>query len=220
MAAAAEALEVLVKAAVGEPERLGDCPFSQRVLLTLEEKHLLYEHKLVDTSNKPQWFLEANPEGKVPVIKHEGKWVADSDVIAEILDKMTPDPPLGVSTEEKSIGSALFGSFVKYLKSKDPSDGTREALEVELKKLEDQLTKSGGPFILGDRLSSLDLSLAPKLYHVEIALKHFKDWSMPPDLTALRSHIETVQARESFKKTQAPKEIVIRGWAAHDGVSK
>ena len=26
-------------------------------------------------------FFEVNPEGKVPVIKVDGKWVADSDVI-------------------------------------------------------------------------------------------------------------------------------------------
>lgn len=31
-------------------------PFSQRVLLTLEEKHLPYEPKLVDLRNKPEWW--------------------------------------------------------------------------------------------------------------------------------------------------------------------
>lgn len=30
-------------------------PFTQRVLLTLEEKHLPYDLKLVDLSNKPEW---------------------------------------------------------------------------------------------------------------------------------------------------------------------
>lgn len=30
-------------------------PFCQRVLLTLEEKHLPYEMKLVDLANKPDW---------------------------------------------------------------------------------------------------------------------------------------------------------------------
>ncbi|CAN7016006.1 unnamed protein product [Brassica oleracea var. botrytis] len=33
-------IEVCVKAASGAPDVLGDCPFSQRVLLTLEEKTL------------------------------------------------------------------------------------------------------------------------------------------------------------------------------------
>lgn len=30
-------------------------PFSQRVLITLEEKGVPYTYKLVDTSNKPEW---------------------------------------------------------------------------------------------------------------------------------------------------------------------
>jgi glutathione S-transferase len=32
-------------------------PFSQRVLLTLEEKKITYEMKLVDLSNKPEWSV-------------------------------------------------------------------------------------------------------------------------------------------------------------------
>jgi hypothetical protein len=31
-------------------------PFSQRVLLTLEEKKVAYEMKLIDVSNKPKWY--------------------------------------------------------------------------------------------------------------------------------------------------------------------
>lgn len=30
-------------------------PFCQRVLLTIEEKHLPYDMKLVDLGNKPEW---------------------------------------------------------------------------------------------------------------------------------------------------------------------
>jgi chloride intracellular channel protein 1 len=76
-------LEIAVKAAVGAPNVLGDCttlslslslsvttsssffivfgfvlisgPFSQRALLTLEEKKVPYNIHLIDISNKPQW---------------------------------------------------------------------------------------------------------------------------------------------------------------------
>ena len=34
-------------------------PFTQRVLLTIEEKHLPYELKLVDLANKPDWYLSS-----------------------------------------------------------------------------------------------------------------------------------------------------------------
>ncbi|XP_034703323.1 glutathione S-transferase DHAR2-like [Vitis riparia] len=39
-------------------------------------------------------FFEVNPEGKVPVIKVDGKWVADSDVITGILEERHPSPSL------------------------------------------------------------------------------------------------------------------------------
>ncbi|KAB2603234.1 glutathione S-transferase DHAR2-like [Pyrus ussuriensis x Pyrus communis] len=47
------ALEVVVKAALGAPHLLGDCLFSQRVLLTLEEKKVPYKLHLINLSDKP-----------------------------------------------------------------------------------------------------------------------------------------------------------------------
>ncbi|CAN6570072.1 unnamed protein product [Malus baccata var. baccata] len=69
-------------------------PFCQRVLLTLEEKHLPYDLKLVDLGNKPEWFLKINSEGKVPVVQLDEKWVADSDIITQALEEKYPEPPL------------------------------------------------------------------------------------------------------------------------------
>ncbi|KAL6325130.1 hypothetical protein AAG906_022697 [Vitis piasezkii] len=104
-------LEVCVKASVIIPNKLGDCPFSQRILLTLEEKHLPYEMKLVDLTNKPEWFLKISPGGTVPVMKLDEKWIADSDVIAQSLEEKYPDPPLGTPPEKASV---TVGSLVRY----------------------------------------------------------------------------------------------------------
>lgn len=212
--AAPQPVDILVKAAVGEPDKIGDCPFSHRVLLTLEEKGVQYNAKYVDLTNKPDWFLEINPEGKVPVIKHEDKWVPDSDVITQILEEKFPDPCLQTPAEKAAVGSKVFSSFVKFLKSKDPSDGSEEALVAELKALNDYL-KDNGPFINGDKISSADLSLAPKLLHMQVALGHYKKWSLPDDLPYLKSYIEALHARESFVKTKPAEEHVVAGWQKH-----
>ncbi|KAL5711104.1 Glutathione S-transferase dhar1 [Ranunculus cassubicifolius] len=206
------ALEICVKAATGEPEVLGDCPFCQRVLLTLEEKKVPYKSLLVDLSNKPQWFLDISPEGKVPVIKIDEKWVADSDVITQIIEEKYPQPSLVTPPEFASVGSKIFMSFIKFLKSKDSSDGTEQVLLDELRVLDDHL-KAHGPFVNGENVSAVDLSLAPKLYHLEVALGHFKGWSVPKDLTYVNSYIQLLFARESFVKTKpVKKEHVIAGW--------
>ncbi|KAI5659881.1 hypothetical protein M9H77_28674 [Catharanthus roseus] len=183
----AEPVEACVKAAAGAPDILGDCPFSQRVLLTLEEKKVPYKKHLINTDDKPQWFLEVNPEGKVPVIKFDEKWIPDSDVIVGILEEKYPEPSLAAPAEVSSVGSKIFSSFVKFLKSKDPNDGSEQALVEELKALEEHL-KSHGPYVNGENICAVDLSLAPKLYHLVVALGHFKDWKIPESLTHVHNY--------------------------------
>ena len=43
-------------------------PFCHRALLTLEEKHVPYTSTLIDFNDNPQWLLDLNPSGSVPVM--------------------------------------------------------------------------------------------------------------------------------------------------------
>jgi glutathione S-transferase len=207
-------VEVFVKAYVGHPDKLGDCPFSQRVLLTLEEKAIPYDATFIDIGNKPQWFLEANPAGKVPVIKDGDNFVADSDVITQLLEEKHPEPSLKTPEEYASVGVKLFPTFLAFLKSKDPSDGTEDALLAELKALDEHF-KVNKPFVAGEKVTGVDLARAPALYHLTIALPYYKNWSIPLELTSLLSYIEAITLRESFKKTAAGEAAVIAGWDKH-----
>ncbi|PIN23672.1 Intracellular Cl- channel CLIC, contains GST domain [Handroanthus impetiginosus] len=210
-AKATEPLEVCVKESVTTPNKLGDCPFTQRILLTLEEKHLPYDLKLVDLRNKPEWFLNISPEGKVPLLKLDEKWIPDSDVITQALEEKFPEPPLATPPEKATVGSKIFSTFIGFLKSKDSNDGTEQALHSELTAFNNYLQENG-PFINGKAISAADLSLAPKLYHLEIALGHYKKWSVPDSLTYLKSYMKTIFSMDSFIKTRAQPEDVIEGW--------
>ncbi|KAJ0232631.1 Glutathione S-transferase DHAR3 [Hirschfeldia incana] len=207
----ASPLEICVKASVKTPNKLGDCPFCQRVLLTMEEKHVHYDMKLVDLINKPEWFLKISPEGKVPAVKFDGKWVPDSDAITQSLEEKYPEPPLTTPSEKASVGSKIFSKFIVFLKSKDQGDGTEQALLNELSTFNDYL-KENGPFINGEKISAADLSIGPKLHHMKLALGHYKNWSVPDSLSFLKSYMENVFSRESFMKTRAQTEDVIAGW--------
>ncbi|KAK4800566.1 hypothetical protein SAY86_021053 [Trapa natans] len=185
-------------------------PFCQRVLLTMEEKHLPYDTRLVDLGNKPEWFLKINAEGKVPVAKLDEQWIADSDVITQTLEEKFPSPPLTTPPEKAPVGSKIFSAFTGFLKSKDPKDGTEQALLNELSSFNAYI-KENGPYINGE-ISAADLSLGPKLYHMEIALGHYKSWSVPESLPYLKSYMQNIFSRDSFVKTRALKEDVIAGW--------
>ncbi|KAK7842606.1 glutathione s-transferase dhar3 [Quercus suber] len=156
-------------------------------------------------------FLKLNPEGKVPVIKLNEKWISDSDVIAQALEEKYPDPPLGTPPEKASVGSKIFSTFIGFLKSKDPSDGTEKALISELSSFNNHI-KDNGPYVNGKEVSAVDLSLAPKLYHLEIALGHYKKWSVPDSLPYVKSYMKAIFSRDSFIKTRAQPEDVIAGW--------
>lgn len=51
-------------------------------------------------------FLKITPEGKVPLIKLDEKWVPDSDVITQALEEKFPQPPLA-TPPEKATAYAL-----------------------------------------------------------------------------------------------------------------
>lgn len=56
-----------------------------------------------------------------------------------------------------------------------------------------------GPFINGKDISAADLSLGPKLYHLEIALGHYKSWSIPDSLPCVKSYLKVCQYELSLE---------------------
>ena len=69
-------------------------PFCRKVRLTLAEKRLeveLVEERYWEPSAD---FLRRNPAGKVPVLRYDGRTLAESQAICEFIDEAHPEPPL------------------------------------------------------------------------------------------------------------------------------
>lgn len=69
-------------------------PFCRKVRLTLAEKRI--EVELIEERywEGTQDFLLRNPAGKVPVLRHDGRVMSESQAICEYLDETIPSPPL------------------------------------------------------------------------------------------------------------------------------
>jgi glutathione S-transferase len=69
-------------------------PFCRKVRLTLAEKKI--EIELIEERywEGGQEFLRRNPAGKVPVLRHDGRTMSESQAICEYLDETIPTPPL------------------------------------------------------------------------------------------------------------------------------
>ena len=207
-------LEVYVKARPGTDAKvMGDCPFSHRILLTVEEKGLKHVRYYIDFACKPDWFLAKFPAGTVPVICDDGAWVGDSDAIAKHLETRFPEPSLATTEAQAAAGSGVFGAFVKHFKAAPEDVGaTGDALVAELASL-DAFLKEHGPYIGGEGVCAQDLAVYPKLKHMQVALGHFRKWTIPEDLAAVRAYIALMADRASAKATLYPDDAIVEGWA-------
>jgi glutathione S-transferase len=162
------------------------CPYVERSRIVLLEKDLRHEIEFIDLANKPAWFLEVSPMGRVPVLLVDGRPVFESMVINELLNELYPDPPLfPVEPIARADGRGwiVFANDVVM-----PTGGAAmlaiaggakgDALEKPLRalrdafgKLEQKLTDGGGPFFLGREFSLVDASYAP----------FFRRWRMAED---------------------------------------
>ena len=70
------------------------CPYAQRTRMVLIEKGIEFELTEIDLYERPAWFREVSPYGKVPVLRHDGRVVYESAIINQYLDEVFPEPPL------------------------------------------------------------------------------------------------------------------------------
>jgi len=61
------------------------CPYAQRTRMMMIEKGISVTLTEVDLYNKPEWWKELSPYGKVPLIRHNGDIVYESRIINEYL---------------------------------------------------------------------------------------------------------------------------------------
>jgi glutathione S-transferase len=149
------------------------CPFVQRSAITLEHKHVPYEIEFVDLANKPQWFLELSPTGKVPVlVVRDGEReivLFESAVINEYLDEITegsllPRDPLLRARHRAMIefaSSAIADSWrMGVAQSRELAFAEAAALRSKLGRFEAEMV---GPFFTGTELTLVDTAAIPLL---------------------------------------------------------
>ncbi len=141
----------------------------------MRAKNVEFEVTYVNLREKPDWFLEISPHGKVPVLKVDDEILFESNAIAEFLDETVP-PRLHPEDPVKRARNRAWTDFVPdwskafsgftYAKSKEEMNETLAALPKVISRLEEALTKergNDGPYFNGDKLSLVDAAYAPFL---------------------------------------------------------
>ena len=144
------------------------CPFVQRSVITMIYKGIDYDITYIDLANKPDWFLEISPFGKVPVLRTKGEVLFESAVINEYLDEINPPSlhptdPLAKAKNRAwtEFASQLLMTLFHHLKAKEmqESEDHKSALKGMINQLEGVL--GGGPYFNGEDFALVDTAFAP-----------------------------------------------------------
>ncbi len=98
------------------------CPYVQRSVITLQEKGVPYEIEYIDLNNKPEWFMQLSPLGKVPILIVEDTVIFESSTINEYLDEIAPgrklqpsEPLLQRESVKRSTVADIRERYLGYL---------------------------------------------------------------------------------------------------------
>ncbi|GLR72985.1 glutathione S-transferase family protein [Agaribacter marinus] len=158
------------------------CPYVQRSIITLEEKNIPHNRIDIDLGNKPEWFKELSPMGKVPLLIVDDRHpLFESAVICDYLDEITPGSlqihePLEKAYHKAWIefGSQTLNNIAKLYNAKTKSEfnNTLSALTRRFELLESE-TKAE-PYFNGKTFLLIDAVYSPIFRYFEVFDLHFK----------------------------------------------
>jgi glutathione S-transferase len=201
------------------------CPFAARARLVLAEKQLTANEVEIDLWRKPDWFLQMSPHGKVPLLRHDGRLVWESTVIAEYLEETFPAHPLLPTQPERRAAarawvnfadSRLYATTGQLLHSFDRSMYVRLAAQLvdDLHVLEEVAftgQSDASPYVLGTEFSLADVALYPWFEQVAV-LERLRGFHFPTDCRRLLAWQRAVSNRDAVRATGKPPQFYLDGY--------
>jgi glutathione S-transferase len=141
------------------------CPYVARVRIVLAEKGIEMETVEIDLSDRPAWFYEKNPTGRVPVIEEDGgPPLPESAVIMEFLEERYPEPPLlpADPADRAFVRLLIFRDnelTSLYYALRRGEDGAPEAFDAALGRFDALLGER--PYLGGAEFGLADIALVP-----------------------------------------------------------
>ncbi|MCJ2053531.1 glutathione S-transferase family protein [Methylobacterium sp. J-070] len=200
----------------------GYSPFVRKVLVSLVEKDVPYEHRPVMFHAPDPDFQAASPLGKIPAIEDDGFRLADSSAILWYLERKHPNPALAPA-DPQALGRAtwfdkfgdteLFPKLIvpfveRVLKPNmmgQPTDeaAVSRALDKDLPPLFDYLeSQISGAYLAGEAFSIADISITTGFFNFRVAGAAIDAQRWPK----LATYIAETMERPSFRAAQDAKK--------------
>jgi glutathione S-transferase len=181
------------------------CPFVQRAIILLLEKEVPCQITYIDLLNKPDWFCQLSPLGKVPLLKVGTDVIFESAVICEYLDEITPASLHPLDPLEKAkhrawieFGSSLLNTLYELINA-----STKEIFEQKRCELTNKLfgveKALQTPYFAGKTFSMVDAAYASLFYYLD-ALDAIADFSILADSPKIKVWQRAIQQRPSVQR--------------------
>jgi glutathione S-transferase len=189
----------------------------QRAVIMMRAKGIGFDVTYIDLRNKPDWFLEISPHGKVPVLKVDDVPLFESNAIAEYLDEMVK-PKLHPADPIKRARNRAWTDFlpdfvykglnnVTYCPSKEVLPEALEAAKQKLSRLEEAIARergNNGPYFNGDKLSLVDAAYGPFLQRFAIS-ENVLQTGLLQDFPLVRAWSDALLANDTVVGAVAPE---------------
>lgn len=151
------------------------CPYVQRAAIVLREKEVAYRRIDIDLSDKPAWFREISPFGKVPLLMVGDTVLFESAVIAEYLEEvhgpaLHPIDPLEKARHRGWIefASSILSDIWTLEVTQDPGSFEAKVTAVSEKFRRVDAVLGDGPYFAGPHFSIVDAAFAPVFRYFDV----------------------------------------------------
>ncbi len=191
------------------------CPYVQRAAIALAEKGVPFERVTIDLADRPDWFREISPLGKVPLLKvaHEDgreTVIFESAVILEYLEETLPNPLHSADPLERArhrgwieYGSAILNGIARLYSAPGPTALANEARELAAMFARVEAELGDGPWFAGAHFSLVDAVYGPVFRYFDVidGIGDFGILSGKPKIAAWR---RALARRPSVRDAVAP----------------
>lgn len=192
------------------------CPYVERSRIVLFEKEKPFEERLIDLSQKPEWFLALSPRGKVPVLligDRDDRPIFESNVINELLEELVPEPPMlprdPLARAEARAwiefnSQSVMAAFGRYLFASDDEAvrSARAELHGALARVNTVLARrERGPYFQGPDFGLIDAVYAP-IFNRWDALERLGEAELLSGLDHLADYGAALRARPSVQRAR------------------
>ena len=187
------------------------CPYVQRAAIALAEKGIPYERIEIDLADKPEWFRQISPLGKVPLLQVDADTVIfESAVICEYLEETQPNPlhpadPLDRARHRAwmEFGSAVLSDIWGFETAPDAATLWAKAGALKLKFGRIEASLGAGPYFAGGRFSLVDAVFGPVFRYFDV-FDDIIDHEIFSDTPRVRAWRAALAARPSVRSAVSP----------------